>query len=75
VLNRHKEPHVQLRFINYPRKVLTPGKFRASVEHVATELMHQFEQNRIVIEFPDEMLMLERSDEMDPGVGAGIAPA
>ncbi|MGB0778314.1 MAG: hypothetical protein ACPGR7_09830 [Flavobacteriaceae bacterium] len=68
VLHKHQEPHVRLDFINYPQ-FPTEIKYLKNiityfVEFLATQLM----QNRVVINFPDEHLMISKSDQLDPGV-------
>ena len=68
VLNEHTEPHARIGFINYPRFPMTHETFKTEVEKCASYLMEKMEQNRIVIAFNDETIMLEKNSQVDPGV-------
>lgn len=68
VLNNQKEPHLILNFINYPRFPLTHAVLKVEIENLVKHLMAEFSQNRVVIEFNDETVMLEKSNEIDPRV-------
>ena len=68
VLSGQREPHLNLHFINYPKFPLTLETFKSSVETVAESLMNKFEQNRIVIQFHDSNVMLEKGDDIDPKI-------
>ncbi|WP_313267521.1 hypothetical protein [Epilithonimonas vandammei] len=61
VLNNQNEPHFKIDFINYPKFPL-----EESVISLSKELMIKHNQNRMVVVFPDETIMLEQSDEIDP---------
>lgn len=65
VLNNQKEKHLKIDFINYPKFPLSEEIFKDEVLHFGKELMKQFEQNRIIIIFTDETVMLEASEELD----------
>ena len=65
VLNNHKEQHLKIDFINYPKFPLSEEIFKDEVLIIGKELMKQFEQNRIIIIFTDETVMLEASEELD----------
>lgn len=69
VLNQQHEPHLRLSFINYPKFPLDEAVLKNEIEAMARALLEEFSQNRVVIQFDDETLMLERSDETDPGIG------
>lgn len=62
------EPSVTLSFINYPKFPITEDLFKKGVSFIAEELMIELKQNRIVIVFDDETLMLEKSDEIDKNI-------
>ena len=68
VLNNHKEQHLKIDFINYPKFPLSEEIFKDEVLIIGKELMKQFEQNRIVIIYTDETVMLEKSEEIDPRI-------
>lgn len=63
------EPHLNLRIINYPKKRiedrLNDKEFKSHVQWLAESLMKEFNQNRVVIAFHDELRMLQQSDETD----------
>lgn len=68
VLNNQKEPHLKINFINYPKFPLDENIFKDEVLIIGKELMKQFEQNRILIIYTDETVMLENSEEIDPRI-------
>lgn len=68
VLNNQKEPHLKINFINYPKFPLDENIFKDEVLIIGKELMKQFEQNRILIIYTDETVMLEKSEEIDPRI-------
>lgn len=68
VLNDQVEPHLKLEFINYPKFPLSYSVFKQEVIDCGVYLMEMMEQNRIVIVFTDETIMLEKSEQVDPRV-------
>ncbi len=68
VLNNQKEPHLKINFINYPKFPLDENIFKDEVLIIGKELMKQFKQNRILIIYTDETVMLEQSEEIDPRI-------
>lgn len=68
VLNNQKEPHLILNFINYPRFPLNHSELKQEIENLVKHLMAMFSQNRVVIEFPDETVMFEKSKDIDPRI-------
>ena len=68
VLNNHKEQHLKIDFINYPKFPLSEDIFKDEVLIIGKELMKQFEQNRILIIYTDQTVMLEASEELDPRI-------
>ena len=65
VLSGQKEEHLQIGFINYPKFPLSHKVLKTEIEKLARSLMDEFQQNRLVIEYLDQTLMLEKSDEID----------
>lgn len=65
VLSGQQEPHLNLQFINYPKFPLKQEIFKRSVENIAEDLMYKFDQNRLVIQFHDSNVMLEKTNEID----------
>lgn len=74
VLGGQMEPHLNLEFINYPRAPLHEDEgiaehiFKEVVENIATQLMNKFSQNRVVIQFHDSNVMLEKTRDIDPRI-------
>ena len=68
VLSGLDEPHVNFNFINYPRFPATEAQLKNGVLEIARYLMHKMEQNRIVITFDKEIIMLEKSSEIDKSI-------
>ena len=68
ILNNQKEPHLKINFINYPKFPLSEEIFKDEVLIIGKELMKQFEQNRILIIYTDETVMMEQSNEIDPRI-------
>jgi hypothetical protein len=62
------EPHLQIRFILYPRFPMAKDDFKSAIRNLALELMKTFGQNRILVEFSDQTLMLQDSEEIDPRI-------
>ena len=62
------EPHLKLSMINYPKFPLDQKVLKKAIEQLVMNLMTEFDQNRMVIEFPDEIVMLENNDAIDPRI-------
>ena len=62
------EPHLEIAVINYPKFKYDSKQLKSEVIVLAQHLMYQFYQNRLVIEFLDETLMIENTDKIDPRV-------
>jgi len=69
VLSGHREPHMNIRFINYPRFPVEKQVFITEVKLLAGQLMKAFDQNRLVIEFDDEIIMIQERKEVDGEIG------
>ena len=68
VLNDQNEQHLKIDFINYPKFPLDENIFKDEVLIIGKELMKQFKQNRILIIYTDETIMLEQSNKNDPRI-------
>jgi hypothetical protein len=68
VLSGQVEPHLTISFINYPKFELPPAVLKFEIEELSKQLLLAFKQNRVVIEYLDEVIMLENSDEIDPRI-------
>jgi len=68
VLSEQIEPHLKIRFINYPKFELPPSVLKFEIEELSSQLMMTFKQNRVVIEYLDELVMLEKSEDYDPRI-------
>ncbi|MFZ4102309.1 MAG: hypothetical protein ACOYKR_10155 [Sphingobacterium thalpophilum] len=62
------EPHLKISFINYPKFELSPTVLKNEIEELSKQLMLTFKQNRVVIEYLDETIMLENSADIDPRI-------
>ncbi|WP_010662685.1 hypothetical protein [Marinilabilia salmonicolor] len=62
------EPHLKLSMINYPKFPLKEEDLKDVIELLVRDLMEAFNQNRIVIEYLDETIMLENSPDIDPRI-------
>lgn len=71
VLSGQIEPHLKLGFINYPKFSQDERTLKLHIEELAEFLMDRFAQNRIVVEYPDQTLMLEIDDNIDPDISQG----
>lgn len=68
VLSGQVEPSVRLDFINYPKFPLEENKFKRHLLELAESLMKRLQQNRTVVVFHDEIVMLEETDAIDPRI-------
>jgi hypothetical protein len=59
---------LKLNFINYPKFPLKETLLKKEIEKITKALMKEFDQNRVVIEYLDETVMLEGSDRIDPRI-------
>ena len=62
------EPHLEIAVINYPKFKYDAKQLKSEVIVLVQHLMKKFDQNRLVIEFLDETLMIENIDKIDPRV-------
>ena len=68
VLSGQIEPHIKLDFVNYPKFPLSIKQFKYEVELLTKYLLSELNQNRILIVFHDETIMLELSEQIDPRI-------
>jgi hypothetical protein len=69
VMSGQVEPHYKIEFINYPRFPLEQLVFKEEITQLGSHLMSVFTQNRIVITFHNEIVMLEKNQGIDPRIG------
>lgn len=65
VLSGQDEPHVNLSFINYPKFPANESDLRNGVFEIAEYLMERMQQNRIVLTFDKDVVMLEKDSRID----------
>ena len=68
VMSGQIEPHFTLSFINYPKFPLKAETLKKEIEKLTQQLMNKFKQNRIIIEYLDETVMLEKQEKIDPRI-------
>lgn len=72
VFSGQQEPSVSLSFIQYPKFPYKVERLKKAILRLSELLMQQLEQNRVVLVFDDETLMLEeREDLLDPRIEFG----
>ncbi|HRA72935.1 MAG TPA: hypothetical protein PLB11_08935 [Flavobacterium sp.] len=62
------EPSIELEFIQYPRFPQEESALKKAIVELTQLMMLELEQNRVVIVFSDETLMLEQTDAIDPAI-------
>mgnify|MGYP006919344387 CR=1 FL=1 len=68
VLSGQIEPHLTFDFINYPKFELPIKTLKEAVLKLAKSLMKTFKQNRVVVVFSDDTIMIEIREEVDPRI-------
>lgn len=68
VLSGQEEKHVKLEFINYPKFPLEIEVFKKEITKMGAHLLNLMKQNRTVIVFTDETVMLEIDEAIDPRI-------
>jgi hypothetical protein len=68
VLGGQEEKHIKLEFINYPKFPLDVEIFKEEVIKLGAHLLNKMQQNRTVIVFTDETIMLEIDEAIDPRI-------
>lgn len=68
VLGGQEEKHIKLEFINYPKFPLDVELFKQEIIELGTHLLNKMQQNRTVIVFTDETIMLAIDAAIDPRI-------
>lgn len=68
VLSGQVERHLKLEFINYPKFPLEVEVFKKEIVKLGSHLLNKMQQNRTVIVFPDETIMVEIDEAIDPRI-------
>jgi len=68
VLGGQEEKHIKLEFINYPKFPLDVEVFKQEIIELGTHFLKEMQQNRTVIVFTDETIMLEIDAAIDPRI-------
>jgi hypothetical protein len=63
-----EEPSIELQFIQYPKFPQEESVLQKSIVALIELMMRELDQNRVVIVFNDETVMLEQSDIIDPNI-------
>jgi len=63
-----EEPSIELEFIQYPKFPSEEQSLKKAILGLTKMLIIKLEQNRIVIVFSDETIMLEQSETIDPKI-------
>lgn len=62
------EPSIELEFIQYPKYQFEETALKLAIVSLTEILMLKLEQNRVVIIFQDETVMLEQNKEIDSSI-------
>ena len=63
-----EEPSIELEFIQYPKFLNEESLLKKAIIKLTELLMIALQQNRVVVVFNDETIMLEKSEEIDPSI-------
>jgi hypothetical protein len=63
-----EEPSIELQFIQYPKFPQEESVLKMAIVDLTELIMLKLMQNRVVIVFTDESIMLEQSDTIDPDI-------
>lgn len=63
-----EEPSVTMEWIQYPKFLIEEDQLQRGITVMVEKLMDALEQNRVVIIFTRETIMLEKSAEIDPQI-------
>lgn len=63
-----EEPVIELEFIQYPKLLQEEALLKKAIVSLTEMLLLKLEQNRIVIVFTDETVMLEQTEAIDPNI-------
>jgi hypothetical protein len=62
------EPSLAIAFMQYPKFQYHENLLKEAIIFFTKNLQQELEQNRVVVVFDDETLMLENSKEIDPNI-------
>jgi hypothetical protein len=68
VLSGQDEKHIKLEFINYPKFPLEEDAFKKEIIKLGSHLLDKMKQNRTVVVFQDETIMLKIDEAIDPRI-------
>jgi hypothetical protein len=63
-----EEPAVELEFIQYPKFQQEEELLKKAIVSLTEMILITLEQNRVVIVFKDETIMIEQNNEIDPTI-------
>lgn len=63
-----EEPSATIEFIQYPKFQIAEEQLKNAILYFTEQLQTTLEQNRVVIVFNDETIMLEQTDKIDPAI-------
>jgi len=63
-----QEPSMELQFIQYPKFPHEESDLKKAIVALTELMMLELEQNRVVIVFTDETIMLEQTKAIDPNI-------
>lgn len=63
-----EEPSIEVNFIQYPKFPQEENTLKKAIIQLTKLLMRELDQNRVVIVFSDETIMLEQSESIDPKI-------
>lgn len=63
-----EEPSVELEFIQYPKFIQEEALLKKAILKLTELMMMALQQNRVVIVFNDETIMIEKSEKIDPNI-------
>jgi hypothetical protein len=62
------EPSIDVQIIQYPKFPQPEETLKKAFIQLIEIMMQELEQNRVVIVFPDETIMMEQSESIDPNI-------
>lgn len=63
-----EEPSMELEFIQYPKFIQEEYILKKAIIKLIEMMMYELEQNRVVVIFADETIMLEQTEKIDPRI-------
>jgi len=63
-----EEPSIELEFIQYPKFPQEEKVLKKAISELTKMMMIKLEQNRVVMVFSEETIMLEQSEAIDPNI-------